>query len=41
MLKYLRKRTKGDWTFVDLGKNFYLVESNDMNILYGGHAIKK
>ena len=25
----------------DLGKNFWLVESNDMNILYAGYAIKK
>ena len=41
MLSYLRKRVKGEWTFADLGKNFWLVESNDMNILYGGYAIKK
>jgi 2-polyprenyl-6-hydroxyphenyl methylase/3-demethylubiquinone-9 3-methyltransferase len=41
MLKYLRKRVKGEWTFVDLGQNFWLRKSNDMNILYGGHAIKK
>ena len=41
MLKYLRKRAKGEWSFGDLGKNFWLVESNDMNILYGGYAIKK
>ena len=41
MLGYLRKRTKGDWSFVDLGKNFWLVESKDMNILYGGYAIKR
>ena len=41
MLGYLRKRTKGEWTFDDLGKKFWLVESKDMNILYGGHAIKR
>jgi len=40
MLGYLRKRAKGEWTFAELGKNFWLVESKDMNILYGGHAIK-
>ena len=40
MLGYLRKRVKGEWTFAELGKNFWLVESKDMNILYGGHAIK-
>lgn len=41
MLGYLRKRTKGEWTYVELGKNFQLVESKDMNILYGGYAIKR
>ncbi len=41
MLGYLRKRAKGEWTFVDLGKRFWLVESEDMNILYAGYAIKK
>lgn len=41
MLRYLRKRTKGEWTYADLGKNFCLVESNDMNILYAGYAVKK
>ena len=41
MLGYLRKRAKGEWTFADLGKNFWLVESKDMNILYAGYAIKK
>jgi len=40
MLSYLRKRVKGDWTFEDLGKRFWLIESNDMNILYGGYAVK-
>ncbi len=41
MLSYLRKRAKGEWTYADLGKNFWLVESNDMNILYAGYALKK
>jgi 2-polyprenyl-6-hydroxyphenyl methylase/3-demethylubiquinone-9 3-methyltransferase len=41
MLGYLRKRVKGEWTYADLGKNFRLVESNDMNILYAGYAVKK
>jgi 2-polyprenyl-6-hydroxyphenyl methylase/3-demethylubiquinone-9 3-methyltransferase len=41
MLGYLRKRAKGEWTYADLGKNFRLIESKDMNILYGGYAIKK
>ena len=41
MLGYLRKRVKGEWNYADLGKNFWLVESKDMNILYAGHAVKK
>ena len=41
MLGYLRKRAKGEWTYADLGKNFLLVDSNDMNILYAGYSIKK
>jgi 2-polyprenyl-6-hydroxyphenyl methylase / 3-demethylubiquinone-9 3-methyltransferase len=41
MLGYLRKRAKGEWTFADLGQKFWLIESKDMNILYGGYAIKK
>lgn len=41
MLRYLRKRTKGEWTYADLGRNFVLVGSNDMNILYAGYAIKR
>ncbi len=41
MLGYLRKRAKGEWTFADLGRKFWLEESNDMNILYAGYAIKK
>jgi 2-polyprenyl-6-hydroxyphenyl methylase/3-demethylubiquinone-9 3-methyltransferase len=41
MLGYLRNRVKGKWTFEDLGKNFRLVKSNDMSILYAGYAIKK
>ena len=40
MLRYLRKRAKSEWTFEDLGKHFWLIESNDMNILYGGYAVK-
>ena len=40
MLGYLRKRVKGEWSFEDLGKHFWLIESNDMNILYGGYAVK-
>ena len=41
MLGYLRKRVKGEWTYADLGKNFRLIESKDMNILYAGYAVKR
>lgn len=36
MLRYLRKKAKGEWAFQDLGKKFWLVESSDMIILYAG-----
>lgn len=41
MLGFLRKRAKGEWTYEDLGRNFRLIDSNDMNILYEGYAVKK
>jgi 2-polyprenyl-6-hydroxyphenyl methylase / 3-demethylubiquinone-9 3-methyltransferase len=41
MLNYLRKRKTGQWTYVELGENFRLIEDKDMNILYGGYAIKR
>ena len=41
MLGFLRKKSNRKWTYEDLGKNFWLVDSNDMNILYAGHAVKK
>jgi len=41
MLRYLRKRAKGEWTYKDLGEKFRLVESKDMNILYTGFAVRK
>jgi len=41
ILQYLRKRKTGEWTYEDLGANFWLVEDHDMNILYGGCAIKR
>ena len=41
MLNFLRKRAKKEWTYADLGKNFKLIESNDMTILYMGYTIKK
>ena len=41
MLRCLRKRARGQISFEQLGRIFWLVESKDMNILYAGHAIKK
>ncbi|GAB3281109.1 hypothetical protein GCM10027347_56530 [Larkinella harenae] len=41
MLSFLRKRVKGEWTFVELGANFCLVEDSDMNMLYAGYAVKR
>lgn len=40
MLRYLRKRAKGKWSFVELGQHFHLVEDKDKNMLYAGYAIK-
>jgi 2-polyprenyl-6-hydroxyphenyl methylase/3-demethylubiquinone-9 3-methyltransferase len=41
MLGYLRQRAKGQLSFQEIGERFRLVESNDMNILYMGFAVKK
>ena len=41
MITYLRRRAAGKMTFKELGEKFKLVESNDMNLLYMGYAIKK
>ncbi|TLD71803.1 3-demethylubiquinone-9 3-O-methyltransferase [Phragmitibacter flavus] len=40
MLKYLRKRAKGEWTFKQLSEKFLLIEDKDMNILYMGLSVK-
>jgi 2-polyprenyl-6-hydroxyphenyl methylase/3-demethylubiquinone-9 3-methyltransferase len=39
-LRYLRKRAKGELTYKDLGHLVFLIESNNMNIMYMGYAIK-
>ena len=38
---FLFRAAEGEWTFADLDKNFWLVDSKDMNMLYAGYAIKK
>jgi 2-polyprenyl-6-hydroxyphenyl methylase/3-demethylubiquinone-9 3-methyltransferase len=40
MISLLRKRAKGEIGFRELGQQFKLVESNDLNILYMGYAVK-
>ena len=39
-LRYLRKRARGELTYKDLGEKLFMVESNNMNIMYMGYAIK-
>ncbi len=41
VLYYLHKRATGEWSYKDLGDKLLLVESQDMNIMYMGYAIKK
>lgn len=41
ILYYLHKRARGDWSFKDLSEKLLLIESQDMNIMYMGYAIKK
>ena len=40
MISLLRKRAKGKIGYKELGQKFKLVESNDLNILYMGYAVK-
>ena len=40
MISLLRKRVSGKIGYKELGQNFILVESNDLNILYMGYAVK-
>jgi 2-polyprenyl-6-hydroxyphenyl methylase/3-demethylubiquinone-9 3-methyltransferase len=41
VLYYLRKRVKGELSYIDLGEKLLLIESTNMNIMYLGYAIKK
>lgn len=40
MINLLRKRARGKIGFGELGQRFKLVESNDLNVLYMGYAVK-
>jgi len=41
MLKYLRNRKTGKWTYGELGKHFWLVEDTNLSLLYAGYAVKQ
>jgi 2-polyprenyl-6-hydroxyphenyl methylase/3-demethylubiquinone-9 3-methyltransferase len=40
MLRYLHKRAIGELTYVEFGKKFQMVESNNTRMMYMGHAVK-
>jgi len=40
MIRLLRKRARGKIGFKELGERFKLVESDDLNVLYMGYAVK-
>ena len=40
MIRLLRKRARGKIGYKELGQKFKLVESNDLNVLYMGYAVK-
>jgi 2-polyprenyl-6-hydroxyphenyl methylase/3-demethylubiquinone-9 3-methyltransferase len=40
MISLLRQRAKGKIGFKELGQSFKLVESDDLNVLYMGYAVK-
>jgi 2-polyprenyl-6-hydroxyphenyl methylase/3-demethylubiquinone-9 3-methyltransferase len=39
-LRNLRKRARGELTYQDLGKKLFLVESDNLNLMYMGYALK-
>lgn len=39
-LSYLRKRAKGELTYKELGDLIFLIESNNLSMMYMGYAIK-
>ena len=40
MLRYLHKRAIGELTYVEFGKKFQMVESDNTRMMYMGHAVK-
>ena len=41
LLANLRKRAAGEWNYKEFGDSFQLVEDDDINIMYLGHAVKR
>jgi 2-polyprenyl-6-hydroxyphenyl methylase / 3-demethylubiquinone-9 3-methyltransferase len=41
VLRYLRKRAKGELTYEDLSEKLFLVESANLSVMYMGYAIKR
>lgn len=41
LLRYLRKRAEQKLTYQELGEKIFMMESNNMKIMYMGYAIKK
>ena len=40
LLRYLRRRARGEITYKDLGEKLFMVKSSNMSIMYMGYAIK-
>jgi 2-polyprenyl-6-hydroxyphenyl methylase/3-demethylubiquinone-9 3-methyltransferase len=40
MISLLRRRARGKIGYKELGQNFKLEESNNLNVLYMGYAVK-
>jgi 2-polyprenyl-6-hydroxyphenyl methylase/3-demethylubiquinone-9 3-methyltransferase len=40
VLHYLRKRVKGELSYIDLSEKLFLVESANLSVMYMGYAIK-
>lgn len=41
VLHYLRQRARGRLSYKDLGERLYMVESENMNVMYMGYAVKR
>jgi 2-polyprenyl-6-hydroxyphenyl methylase/3-demethylubiquinone-9 3-methyltransferase len=41
ILRYLRKRATGEFSYVEFGEKFRTIESSSTQIMYMGYAVKK